>query len=93
MTEKKQQIFHTSEVNSFLDLKAEFLRRKQEAVAPKRFADNVVNQTRKNILAVSKPEKEAQRVAAEARRSRIRQNEDLLRKEEEQRLKRQQILG
>uniref|UniRef100_A0A915CN94 Nucleolar complex protein 2 homolog n=1 Tax=Ditylenchus dipsaci TaxID=166011 RepID=A0A915CN94_9BILA len=84
-------ILHTSDINSLLDLKTEYLLRKKAAVS-KISATNGVNKTKSNILAITKQEKKAKSDMQEARKSRIKENEDLLLKEEEERIRREKIL-
>lgn len=96
MDEKKSSnkpVLQTSEINSLLDLKTEFLKRKKEVVQKKKFEDYNFNRTKNNILAVSKQEKNSKKLVNEARSARIKQNAEALRKEEEERFRRQKILG
>ncbi|CAK5081873.1 unnamed protein product [Meloidogyne enterolobii] len=86
---------HTDDVGSFLDLKAEFIKRRDAALIGKQASHIYSNSTlknKKNILAITKEEKKAKQQLSERRTQRIRQNEEEIRKEEQQRLRQQQIL-
>jgi septal ring factor EnvC (AmiA/AmiB activator) len=91
---------HTDDVASFLDLKTEFIRRRDAALTNKRNYDgisqnstNILHKNVKtNILAISKEEKRTKNELSAQRTQRIRQNEELLRKEEQQRVNQRKIL-
>lgn len=88
-------ILNTDDVGSFLDLKAEFIKRRDAALVGKQAShiySNSTLKTKKNILAITKEEKRAKQELSERRAQRIRQNEEEIRKEEQQRLRQQQIL-
>lgn len=93
MSSRNKPVLQTSEINSLLDLKTEFLKRKKEVPQTKSFVDYDLNRTKNNILAISKKEKDSKKIANEARSARIKQNAEALKKEEEERLRRQKILG
>lgn len=88
---------HTDDVGSFLDLKAEFIKRRDAALEGKKASHIYSNLTpktncKKNILAITKEEKRAKQELSTRRSQRIQQNEEEIRKEEQQRTRQQQIL-
>ncbi|KAL3083037.1 hypothetical protein niasHS_010839 [Heterodera schachtii] len=91
-----QPVLHTENVSSFLDLQTEFIKRRDAAIAGKSqsFATEPTHRRtpRNNILAISKEEKKAKSEVSTLRAQRIRQNEEAIRKEEQQRAKQHQIL-
>lgn len=86
-------ILQSSEINSFLDLKTEYLKRKKEVTQKQSYNSDVFNRTKNNILSISKQEKDSKKLVRDARSTRIKQNGAALRKEEEERERRQKILG
>uniref|UniRef100_A0A915LM34 Uncharacterized protein n=1 Tax=Meloidogyne javanica TaxID=6303 RepID=A0A915LM34_MELJA len=93
--DESPNFLHTDDVGSFLDLKAEFIKRRDAALIGKQASHIYSNSTlknKKNILAITKEEKKAKQELSERRAQRIRQNEEEIRKEEQQRLRQQQIL-
>uniref|UniRef100_A0A914HH15 Uncharacterized protein n=1 Tax=Globodera rostochiensis TaxID=31243 RepID=A0A914HH15_GLORO len=90
-----QPVLHTDNVSSFLDLQSEFIKRRDAAIAGRQTQsplEFVHRSTRNNILAISKEEKKTKTEVATQRTQRIRQNEEAIRKEEQQRAKQLQIL-
>lgn len=87
---------HTGDVASFMDLQTEFIRRRDAALTNKPnssdYSQNYVHKTKNNILAISKEEKRSKEEIKTRRTQRIKENEELMQKELQQRQRQKQIL-
>jgi len=81
------------DTSSLLDLQAEYLKRKKAVSSSfTSCPEKYVNKPKNNILALTKEEKRAKQEISEKRFQRIKQNEDILRKEEFDRGRQRKIL-